>query len=103
MWGWGRWPNRNRSRRLWRPPWQVNGSNRAIALFELDGPIRVVEERFPRLVLVAAQLDGNQGAGSRLDRLANQRQMRLFGGSAAFLDVAVNAGANDVVPGRLAP
>src|SRR5262249_7900579 len=69
-------------------------------LAQLDRPVRVIQERLPRLVLAVGQLLIQQRAALRLLRLADQRHRGLARGAAALLDVAVHASANDVLPRR---
>src|SRR5689334_6073869 len=72
-------------------------------LLQLDRPVRVVEERFPRLVLPARELEVQERAALRLLGLADQAHVGLLRGAAALADVAVDAGADDVLPARQAP
>src|SRR4051812_5280387 len=68
---------------------------------ELDGPVGVVEEGFPALVFAMRELEAQGRARLGLDRLAEQLHAGLAGGTAPLADVALEAGADDVLPGRL--
>src|SRR5437763_12067893 len=69
---------------------------------ELHRPVCRVEEGPPRLILAVAQLQVEQRAPLRLFGLANQRHVGLLRRAAALLDVALDAGADDVLPRRQA-
>src|SRR5207302_5869556 len=69
---------------------------------QLHRPIRVIQELLPALVAFIRQADVDDGRALRLDRLGDQVHVGLVGGAAAFLDVALHAAADDVVPGALA-
>src|SRR5438132_5301504 len=71
-------------------------------LLQLHRPVRVVEERLPRLVLPVRELEIQERAAAGLFRLADQAHVGLLRRAAALLDVAIHAGANDVVPGARA-
>src|SRR5436305_2042984 len=71
-------------------------------LLQLHRPVRILQKRLPRLILAQRQLQVEQRAAFWLLRLADQRHMGLLRRAAAFLDVALDAGANDVLPRRMA-
>src|SRR6266404_7308627 len=73
-------------------------SLRATELLQLDRPVGVVEERLPRVVFLAGQLQVEQRAAFWLFRLADQAHVRLFRRAAALAHIAVDAGADDVLP-----
>ena len=66
--------------------------------FQLDGPIGVVEELLPAAVAFLTQVDVDKRIVPGLDGLSDKRQACLLGHSAAFFNVAVRAGANDIFP-----
>ncbi len=67
-------------------------------LLQFHRPVRTIEERFPRLVLLLSQLLAEQRGTLGLFRLADQLDVGLLGRAATLLDVAVQAGADDVLP-----
>src|SRR5262249_52619540 len=69
---------------------------------QLDRPVGVIQECLPALIFVVRELDPQDGAGPRLDGLADQPHAGLARGAAPLPDVAADAGADDVVPGGLA-
>src|SRR4051812_8702967 len=69
---------------------------------QLDRPVRVVEEGLPALIFPVRELQAERRAGLGLDRLPDEAHARLPGGAAPLADVALQAGADDVLPGRLA-
>src|SRR4051794_8741937 len=73
------------------------------ALFKFNRPVGVVEERFPALVLPVGQLEAEGGAGPGLDRRLDQAHARLGRGPPPLPDVALDAGADDVLPVGAAP
>src|SRR5690606_26043106 len=86
-----RWPRVERGRR-----------DAARGLAELDRPVGLVEERLPRLVLLAAQPQRDQRVASGLLGGPNQLHAGLLGRAAPFAGVAPDAGADEVLP-RVAP
>ena len=72
------------------------------ALFQLHRPVGVVEELLPRAIALVAEVDVEHGAVLGLDGLLDEGHAGLLGGPAALFHVAVGAGTDDVVPGRLA-
>src|ERR1700677_566475 len=82
----------------WRTP-----SRKRRRLLQLDRPVRVIEERSPRFVLFVGELQVQHRAAFRLFRLAHQAHVGLLGSSASLANVAVHAGADDVLPRALAP
>src|SRR5262249_17942201 len=79
----------------------IGPSTRAciVGLLQLHRPVRVVEERLPRLVLAVGELEIQKRAALRLLGLANQAQMGLLGRAAALANVAAYASADHVFPG----
>src|SRR5690606_38706219 len=77
-----RWPRVERGRR-----------DAARGLAELDRPVGLVEERLPRLVLLAAQPERDQRVASGLLGGPNQLHAGLLGRAAPFAGVAPDAGA----------
>src|SRR5215213_5332496 len=75
---------------------------RADWLLQLNRPVRRVQELLPRAVALVGEADVDDGAALGLDRLGDQVQVRLLRGAAAFLDVALHAAADDVLPRALA-
>ena len=71
-------------------------------LFEFDGPVGVVEELFPGAVSSLVDAQAHDGGVSGFDGGVDEFHARLVGSSSAFFDVALDAGADDVVPGGLA-
>ena len=71
---------------------------RGARLLQIDRPVRAVQERLPTLVLRIAQLDAQQRAAFGLGGWAHQFQMGFDRRASAFLDVALDATANDVLP-----
>src|SRR5438067_1064946 len=73
-------------------------ATRSRGSLQLDGPVGVVEERLPRLVLAVRQLQVEHRAALRLLRLADEVHVRLLRRPATLLDVAGHASADDVLP-----
>lgn len=71
-------------------------------LFQLYGPVSVVEELFPASVAVVAEVDVHEGIVPGFDGLFDEGHVGLFGGSSAFFDIALCAGADYVLPDSLA-
>src|SRR5690606_4984088 len=65
---------------------------------ELDRPVGVVEELLPAGVALVGQADVDDRAAARAVGFGDQVHAGLIGGPAAFLDVAADAAADDVVP-----
>lgn len=68
-------------------------------LFEFDGPVGFVEERFPRGVAFAVESHGDERVALGLDGLFDEFHVGLLGGAAALAGVAACAGADEVLPG----
>src|SRR4051812_7897509 len=79
------------------------GSHRPGGLLQLNRPVGVVQEGPPGLVLAVRHLQVEQRTALGLLRLANEVHVGLLRSPAALLDVAVDAGADDVLPGAGAP
>lgn len=62
----------------------------------------MVEKLFPALVAVGTEMDSDNRIAFRLFRLLDEFHASLFGGAAAFPDVAGRAGADDVGPSAFA-
>src|SRR4051812_46984448 len=77
------------------------GRDPAGRLLELDRPVGVIEEGLPTLILPVRELHAQRRTGAGLDRLADQSHAGLPWGAASLADVALQAGADDVLPGRL--
>jgi hypothetical protein len=67
-------------------------------LLQFDGPVGVVEEVFPGGVLVGTEAEVNDGVALGFDGSFQQVHVGLVRGAAAFFGVAVDAGADEVVP-----
>ncbi len=66
-------------------------------------PAHPFEPRSPAYVLRVVQFDGQNRISRRLGRLTNKLHSRFLRGATAFAHIAGQAGANHVVPRRLAP
>src|SRR5262249_41270018 len=86
------------------PPFLIGSRSVAseLPLLQLYRPVRVLEEGLPGLVLLVGELEVEQRTALGLFGLAPQAHVGLLGSAAALLDVALDAGADDVVPGALA-
>ena len=71
-------------------------------LFQFDRPVSVVEELLPALVSFVAEVDVDKRVAFWFDGRFDKRHSGLFRRPAAFSDVAVGAGAYDIVPARFA-
>ena len=72
-------------------------------LLQLHRPVRVVQKRLPTRVAPVVEFDAEDGVAARLDRLGDEAHGGLVGRAAALADVALEAGADDVLPrGRAA-
>jgi len=67
-------------------------------LFQFHVPISMVEELLPGSVAVVGQLHVEYRRSTWLNGLGDEFHIRLSGGSAAFLDVALLAAADEVFP-----
>src|SRR5262245_21647956 len=74
-----------------------------VVSLQLDGPVSVVEEGFPRLVLAVGQLEVEHRAALGLLGLADEVHVGLLRSPTALPHVAGHAGADDVLPGAGAP
>ena len=71
-------------------------------LLQLDGPVGRVEELFPARVAGVSEADIDHRAALGLDGFGDQVHVGLLGGAAAFLDVALDAAADNVFPAAAA-
>jgi len=62
----------------------------------------VVEELLPATVALMAQVNMNERIVFWLDGFLDERHACLFRCSAAFFDIAIGAGTNDIFPDGLA-
>src|SRR5262245_10462404 len=70
-------------------------------LFQFHRPVSIIEERLPRLVLLVAELLGQERTALGLLWLADQRHVCFLRRAATLTDVAVQARTDDVLPGTL--
>ena len=68
------------------------------SVLQFDGPVRLVQECFPALVLGATKSKRDGWIAARLDGLADQFHARLCWRAAALARVATNAGAYQIDP-----
>ena len=68
------------------------------SVLQFNGPVRLVKECFPALVLGATQSKCDGWIAARLDGLADQFHARLCWRAAALARVATDAGAHQVDP-----
>src|SRR5690606_9512115 len=73
-------------------------AHRPLPLPQLHRPVRLIQERLPRLVLRAAEADRDGGVALGLHRATDEAHARLVGGAAALAGVAADAGADEVRP-----
>src|SRR5690349_18817699 len=71
-------------------------------LFQVHRPVRVVEERFPARVLGVSEFDRQQRAALGADRSLDHLESGFLRCAAALANVATDARANQVFPGRIA-
>src|SRR5262249_41967782 len=71
-------------------------------LLQFDRPVGVLQAGLPGLVLALGQFQHQHRRALRLLRLADQRQASLSRRAPALANVAGDAGADDVLPRRLA-
>src|SRR5437867_3942895 len=69
---------------------------------QLHRPVSIIKELLPGAVALIGQPDIDNRRALRLVRLGDEMEMCLLGRAAAFLDVALHAAADDVLPGALA-
>src|SRR5688572_10651310 len=82
----------------WRAPWHEAPRGSLAGLLQFHRPVRRVQELLPAPVPLVGQADVDHRAALGLVRLAHEVHVRLLGRAAAFLDVALDAAADDVVP-----
>lgn len=75
-------------------------TGRRDALLQLHAPVGVVEELLPAFVAGLAEVNADKRIVFRLGGLLDKLYTGLFGGSAAFGDVAFGAGADHIFPVR---
>src|SRR5258706_1260486 len=77
-------------------------SAQVAALLQLNRPVSIIQELLPGRIPLVRQPDINHRRALGLDRLGDQVHVRLIRRAAAFLDVALQAAADDVFPGASA-
>ena len=65
---------------------------------QLDGPVGVVEELLPATVTLMAQVDVNKWIVFRPNWFFDECHLRLFWSSAAFFDVTISTGTDNIFP-----
>jgi hypothetical protein len=74
-----------------------------VSLMELDRPIGIIQERLPAPIFAMGELEAEDGARSRFDRLLDKFDAGLPRGPTTLSHIAFHAGADDVDPGCSAP
>jgi hypothetical protein len=67
-------------------------------LFQLDGPVGVVEELLPASIALMPKVNMQKGIVSGLYRFSAKRHTGLAGGSAGFFHITLCAGTDNIFP-----
>src|SRR5262245_55707027 len=85
-------------------PWHRNakaffvGSIDATSILEFDRPVRVIQERFPRVILRASKAKHDRRISLRTNWLSHQMHVRLLWCAATLAGVAFHASTHKVLP-----